>query len=83
MGAAERPVAAQSRDAVDSSAATPDRALGISGGELQRFPGAVVEAITADPGSAHGKLSGAPMANTLGSHNKNVRSCKQTAKMDK
>ena len=38
-----------------------------------KFPGAVVEATTADPGSAHGKLSGAPMARIPGGHHNEPR----------
>ena len=59
------------------------RILEVAEAETQRFPGAVEEAITADPGSVYDKLSGASTANRFGSHSKGNGICKQTAKLDK
>ena len=67
------PVAVQSEDAAGQPVASSGRGLGISEGDLQRFPGAVVEATPADPDSESGKLSGAPTASNIASHKGHTR----------
>ena len=75
--------AAQPEGATVAIAAPSGRASEVTEAGDQRFPGAMVEAIAADPGSAYGKLSGSSMAIGIGSHIKNTGTCKQKAKLDK